>query len=230
MKKALLLVGVALAAMLLTSTSTCAQGTQSIIVLEDAMRFSIAENDTLVAFDSQFTRYGNMQLIDSTATSMSLSQDDPFTPAKDGFVEGEQVRFMILRAGLTYQVDLGYEPCAICLTQPVYFTDTAIVINFMELGGQLPVYLSEPDNYATEIGYPYPNPADAYVQIDFALAAPTELSVEVYNLLGQRVLDQRGMFDGQSTAGFVMDLPNGTYFMRVTGGGMQVTRSFVLSR
>ena len=88
-----------------------------------------------------------------------------------------------------------------------------------------------PEAYA--LGASYPNPASQRVTIEYALPEATEVTVEVYDLLGRRVLQAVG---GQKAAGrhtVHLDahrLPSGTYFYRMRAGDFTATKRLTIVR
>jgi hypothetical protein len=67
----------------------------------------------------------------------------------------------------------------------------------------------------------YPNPFNAFTTIRFTLPEPSDVSIEIYNILGQRV---EVLFEGNKLAGphsitwNADDYPSGLYFARMTAG------------
>jgi fibronectin type 3 domain-containing protein len=90
---------------------------------------------------------------------------------------------------------------------------------------------SVPEAYA--LGASYPNPASQRVTIEYALPEATEVTVEVYDLLGRRVLQAVG---GQKAAGRhtvhldARRLPSGTYFYRMRAGDFTAAKRLVVVR
>jgi hypothetical protein len=81
---------------------------------------------------------------------------------------------------------------------------------------------------------PYPNPSDGPVAFQVGLPADDRVTVEVYNILGQRVALLK---DGESmTAGFhtvVWDAPrlaSGMYFVRMQAGDYRKAQKLVRVR
>ena len=87
-----------------------------------------------------------------------------------------------------------------------------------------------------ELGANYPNPFNPSTMIPYQLPAAMDVRLEVFNLLGQRVAT---LVDGEQPAGFhtaswdATDAAGqavgaGVYLYRLSGGGMQATRSMLL--
>ncbi len=86
------------------------------------------------------------------------------------------------------------------------------------------------------LGQNYPNPFNPSTIIPYQLPAPTQVRLEVFNILGQRVAT---LVDGARPAGFhtaawdATDasgrvVASGVYLCRLLGGGERLTRSMVL--
>ena len=80
--------------------------------------------------------------------------------------------------------------------------------------------------------YPnYPNPFNPTTKISFQIAAPTHVTIDIFNTLGQKVMtlvDRRmeaGMHDVVLDAG---DMATGVYFYRLTTDTYRETRKLVL--
>jgi parallel beta-helix repeat protein len=84
----------------------------------------------------------------------------------------------------------------------------------------------------------YPNPFNPATTIFFELSSASHVTVEIYNLLGQRVAK---LVQEQKQAGVYKiiwnavgdtgnQLPSGIYFLRVTAGAMTATRKMMLIR
>ncbi len=77
----------------------------------------------------------------------------------------------------------------------------------------------------------YPNPFNAQTTISYTLPEPGEVSLIVYNLLGQRV---GRLYEGMRPAGEHRALwdaaafPSGIYFARLEAGGVSQTAKMVL--
>jgi len=76
----------------------------------------------------------------------------------------------------------------------------------------------------TRLDLPYPNPANPSTTIQYALHAPSQVKLEIYNILGQRV---RRLFDEEKAAGTFsipwdgrndhgLAVSSGTYIVRFT--------------
>ena len=77
----------------------------------------------------------------------------------------------------------------------------------------------------------YPNPFNPSTRIDFALPEAAQVSLEVYNMLGQQVatLENGHLSAGQHSVSFdASDLSSGIYLYRLQAGDQVLTRSFTL--
>jgi len=89
-------------------------------------------------------------------------------------------------------------------------------------GNEAMVYIEE-DRYSIPAEFSlqqnYPNPFNAATTISYSLPEPTDVRIEIYNILGQRV---ETLFDGDQQAGNhsvvwrADDYPSGVYFARLT--------------
>ncbi|MGB3541697.1 T9SS type A sorting domain-containing protein, partial [Rubrivirga sp.] len=125
--------------------------------------------------------------------------------------------------------------------QPALFRDS---FNF-GLRGQLvdgafvmanPISVSEeggPDQSATRIGTAQPNPFSGVTRIAYSVDTPTHVTLEVYNLLGQRVatLVDQVMPQGDHLATFdAAGLSAGVYLSRLVSEAGVQTSKMVLVR
>jgi len=82
-----------------------------------------------------------------------------------------------------------------------------------------------------EFGHAYPNPASSTVSFDYALSAGDRVSVSVYNLLGQEVMNQQLNSLQGSVAISVADLNEGIYFCNLVVNGQALkTEKFVVKK
>jgi hypothetical protein len=77
----------------------------------------------------------------------------------------------------------------------------------------------------------YPNPFNSSTTISFSLTEPGDATLEIFDILGRKV---ETLHEGWLRAGSykvtwdATDAPSGIYFMRMTAGGREFTRSAVL--
>lgn len=81
------------------------------------------------------------------------------------------------------------------------------------------------------LGHAYPNPASSLVRFDYRLSERGNVSVSVYNLLGQEVLNQTlDAMQGQAVLS-VADLNDGIYFCNLKVNGRAVkTEKFIVKK
>ncbi len=80
---------------------------------------------------------------------------------------------------------------------------------------------------------PYPNPFNSTTTVSFNLPEPSEVSVTVYNIQGQRVATLlQGVTDAgpQQVQWFADDCASGVYFVRLTAAEQTLTRKVMLLR
>ena len=80
-------------------------------------------------------------------------------------------------------------------------------------------------------GQAYPNPASSVVRFDYSISSAANVSVAVYNLLGQEVMRQQ-LSELQGSAAFsVADLNEGIYFCNLFVNGQAVqTQKFIVKK
>ena len=91
----------------------------------------------------------------------------------------------------------------------------------------------EPVTFATELRGVYPNPFNPVTTVSYALKEEDQVSLVVYNVLGQRVAV---LVDGVQAAGehtIALDgnrLPSGPYFLRMETSAYRQTRMMMLAK
>ncbi len=87
------------------------------------------------------------------------------------------------------------------------------------------------DENKISFGHAYPNPASSMVHFNYQLPTTGNVSVSVYNLLGQEVLSQQlDALEGQAALS-VADLTDGIYFCNLKVDGRAVkTEKFVVKK
>jgi len=82
-----------------------------------------------------------------------------------------------------------------------------------------------------EFGHAYPNPASSMVYFDYAIPMGDKVSVSVFNLLGQEVMNQQLNSLQGSVAISVADLNEGIYFCNLVVNGQTLkTEKFVVKK
>ena len=78
----------------------------------------------------------------------------------------------------------------------------------------------------------YPNPASSRIVVKGMLQNPSDVSVAIYNVLGQRVFANDYKAGSSMFGEFISveNLSNGTYFVNITNEGGTVTKQFTVSR
>ena len=87
------------------------------------------------------------------------------------------------------------------------------------------------EQVACSLGHAYPNPATSVVNFDYSVAAGANASVEVYNLVGQKVMSQQVNTTQSHMAISVADLTEGIYFCNLFVNGQAVkTEKFIVKK
>jgi hypothetical protein len=76
----------------------------------------------------------------------------------------------------------------------------------------------------------YPNPFNAQTNINFSLAVPSDVSINIYNIVGQLVKNISGHYNaGANKVNWnASDVSSGVYFYRINVGNATETRKMVL--
>jgi hypothetical protein len=79
----------------------------------------------------------------------------------------------------------------------------------------------------------YPNPARDMVNVNYGLETDQNVSIEIYNMIGNKVFEQELGFKGASTHNEqinITGLSNGLYFLRITAGNSQITQKLKVNQ
>ncbi len=186
-----------------------------------------------------------LTLLSSTADGVEIgweaSRDDDFQ------------YFEVYRAGNSNFSDASMTPTV----EPMYIDDNVTVgqtyyymVKAIDANGNMSegsnivstfiVFLDDSQALPTAYGLSqnYPNPFNPTTSIEFALPRASEVSLEIYNLLGQRV---RTLVNGYVPAGYIntswdgldqngMDLSSGTYIYRLKTVDMSFSKKMVLMK
>ena len=106
-------------------------------------------------------------------------------------------------------------------------TDTWQGVGFtmLNLTGEVSV---EEEDYNFTVNEVYPNPAQETAEFTFNLDNSSQVVVEVYNSLGQKVASVLNQFMGTGIHGININVSNyvtGTYYIRMTSNGHSITKS-----
>ena len=214
-------------------------------------RFVVNGNPTTLAFDK-------VPWILRTATSESYTMNIVTTSLSDGVLDSAYADTIEARGGTTpyhFNVQIGTLPTGLSLdgttgiitgipsvigvdsftvrctdsSSPVKTDDQNYVMTITE-----PTGISDDNNPVPKdfglVGN-YPNPFNASTIIKLQLATPGHVTLEIFNMLGQKV---ETLFDGQMKAGendVVWNggsVASGIYFYRATAGNKVETRKMVL--
>jgi hypothetical protein len=79
----------------------------------------------------------------------------------------------------------------------------------------------------------YPNPFNPSTKINYSLAEPSHVQLEIYNILGQRVavlVDEAKNAGSHTHLWNANNIPSGVYFYRIIAGDFEDTRKMILIR
>ena len=82
-----------------------------------------------------------------------------------------------------------------------------------------------------ELSQNYPNPFNPATTISYSLAEPSDVRLEIYNILGQRVtviLYERMEAGSHTLIWDAGDIPSGVYFYRIKAGDFEDTKKMLL--
>jgi hypothetical protein len=108
--------------------------------------------------------------------------------------------------------------------------DISILINLSDATGED----SSPETYLPEnygISQNYPNPFNTSTLIQYSLPSPSDVTIEIYDILGRKV---ETLVQGEQQAGYhqviwnVEDATSGMYFYKIQAGDYAETRKIVL--
>jgi hypothetical protein len=79
----------------------------------------------------------------------------------------------------------------------------------------------------------YPNPARDMVNVNYGLETDQNVSVEIYNMIGNKILEKELGYKGARTHNEqinISGLSNGLYFLRITAGNSQITKKLKVNQ
>lgn len=177
--------------------------------------------EPLVAFDDDGRIFGFVAPKDSEQSfTMTLQGDDPATPVKDGFFEGDEIHFALYHAetGNLQYVETTFDPDYGKTDGKFYANSLAVVksvtgINEPGAGEKFEYFVL------------YPNPADEQIHLNFASNEMDKYQVEIFNSEGVQLISKD--FNGNSTID-VRHLSNGMYFVKITGNTIIETKKLII--
>ncbi len=151
--------------------------------------------------------------------AVAVWEDDPQTSAEDGFVSGDTFRLAVWDP--TSATELGTVPATLdssFASSPVFASDAVYLVTALGSAGE-----DDPgvvQDFAFGLEPSYPNPFVDATHIGYTIAETTQVRLEVYNLLGQRVValvdEPREPGDYEVTFRPPPHLASGTYIYRLT--------------
>lgn len=188
-------------------------------ITDEAWNGKIKKGSEIAAFDRQgnitgsaLYNGGNTALVIWGKESIGLDDRgmEPEEPYSLKIWDGSEEHVL---TGLSFIEGNGY-----------YQHNGVAVINRIEnIGNNLPVTFSLSQNY--------PNPFNPETVIEFALPITSDVTLTIYNVLGERVKD---LFSGNLSAGYhqiafnAEDLPTGVYLYRIKAGDFTSVKKMML--
>lgn len=210
---------------------TAQTGSNATVIIPAAVTDDLEQGDEIAAFTPEGACAG-VAVWDGESLALALWEDDPTTPEKEGFAEGEAIAFRVWRAGPQVElpaVEVELDPD---FTATAHFERDGIFLVASMSGlttaiedGSLPE--------AFELEQNFPNPFASTTTIRYGLPEQAPVRIELYNVVGQRVAL---LFNETQQAGWhritldASNLASGTYIYRITAGSATATRRMVLLR
>lgn len=148
--------------------------------------------------------------------ALTVWGDDEITSQKDGSLEYEALTFDILNQGLRTPIQISYWEEG----------DGTYKTNDIQVAG----HISAANAFALSAN---PNPASTQTEIEVCIPANDFLTVELYNILGEKV---RTLYNQSSVSGkiqlslSVSGLSEGSYFVKASAGNETITRRLQVVR
>lgn len=171
---------------------------------------------------------------DGANVALAVWADNPMTPAIDGFVPDEPMRYVIWDAseGVEYGQDapIAVEYHADFEAEGVFQPDAVYLVS--SLSATMPVANEPGAPAAFALTGNYPNPFAERTTITYELPHDARVTLEVYDLLGHRVgvlvdeVRRAGRHEARFQAG--ADLSSGVYVYRLRAGEHTSHRKMVL--
>lgn len=166
---------------------------------------------------------------DGDGMAVTVWEDDPFTPERDGLLPGDPLTFStydesegVVHAFATVAYDRAYGE------GDAYSRDALFVLSMMEATST-----TEPTENLFALGQSFPNPASGRISIPFSLASRGPATVEVFDALGRLVARPLAGDHAAGTHEVPLDvsgLAPGLYVYRLTAGGDVQQRTLTVAR
>jgi hypothetical protein len=154
-------------------------------------------------------------------------EDSPMTPADDGAKSGERLLLYARASGTASPEPMQIDGVRNLLTQTtpselVYKSDLLASVRLERTAAQ-----------SVRLRPSAPNPVQSTATLRFSLPSETDVTLEVYDVLGRRI--QR-LVNGRKSAGWhsmqfdARRLSSGVYFLRLDAAGVQETRKITVVR
>lgn len=195
----------------------------------------IQENDSLTFYLRYFSQFGdNLDVLISTTNADSTESFNTLVTTLSFSGEGPN-QWIQYSFDLTDFVDSGSD-IFIAFREHVNNTTNSGDALFLDLVEVISMVTGVAENsnipHEFSLDQNYPNPFNPSTKISFSLAQSSEVTLKVYNLLGQIVatlVDGVSYPTGQHSVQFdATDLSNGVYFYRIEAGNFVDTKKMAL--
>jgi|GEM_PF-3161277 len=160
-------------------------------------------------------------LYEGSALSIMAWKDDPQTEEVDGWLEGESMEIRMSSSGN----DNFITPSAAVTSGSLRFGQSAYTSLKIADGS------SDETVLMNFLAHNRPNPFNPTTEIEFGIKSQTEVILEVFNVLGEKV---ETLIEGPLDAGThtivwnASEFPSGVYFYRLKTAGFQKTKKMLL--
>lgn len=208
-------------------------GGSAVVIVPESARVStpsgalaIGDEIAVVAPDGSCAGVG---VWDGDGMAVTVWEDDPFTPERDGLLPGDPLTFSAYDAseGVVHAfAKIGYDQAY--GADGVYSRDALFVVSMTEAS---PTVDGPKDVFA--LGRSYPNPAQGQTAIPFSLPERGPAQLDVFDALGRLVarplVGTYGAGEHEVEVD-VSDLAPGLYVYRLTAGGDVRQRTLTVTR
>lgn len=195
----------------------------------DASQVSVGMGSEFALFTPNGTCAGHA-VWEGGSLAIAVWEDDPYTEQQEGFVSGESLRLALWeRASDTAYESLPARLDPTFAPSPVFAPDAVYLVNALgddaAAPGQEIAFALDPN---------FPNPFVDATTIRYAVGEPTEVRLDVYNMLGQHIAElvneEKEPGSYQATFQAPANLSSGTYIYRIKTASFSEFHRMVLIR